>query len=144
MNPLRLISTLFNSNSPTVNKLKISEIVEKHNCDIKFNDYSIFNYTDLGFDIDVNNVFHSIKWTDIERLQAYKTDLLTTDEICIYINFDNKTIIVTVETKGWYQFIGKLELALPLFKHNWEALVLETPFEYNLITIYERADRCNR
>jgi hypothetical protein len=124
-----------------VDKFDIGEDVKKQNWDIKFNDLGIFTYNTLGFDIDLKDGFHSIKWTDIERLQAYKADLLTTDEICIDITFDNKTIIVTEETKGWYQFIDKLKSALPFTNDNWEALVLETPFEYNLTTIYERTDR---
>lgn len=124
-----------------MDKFEISEEDKKQNWDIKLNDLGIFSYNVSGFDIDLKDGFHSIKWTDIERLQAYKADLLTTDEICIDIIFDNKTIIVTEETKGWYQFIDKVKSALPLTNDNWEALVLETPFEYNLITIYERADR---
>ena len=124
-----------------MDKFDICEDVTKQNWNIKFNDLGIFSYNTLGFDIDLKDGFHSIKWADIERLEAYKADLLTTDEICIDITFDNKTIIVTEETKGWYQFINKLKFALPLTNDNWEALVLETPFEYNLTTIYERADR---
>ena len=124
-----------------MDKLDISEEVKKQNWDIKFNDLGIFSYSASGFDIDFKDGFHSIKWIDIERLQAYKADLLTTDEICIDILFDNKTIIVTEETKGWYQFIDKLKSALPFTNDNWESLVLESPFEYNLTTIYERADR---
>ena len=140
LNPLKVISTLFKSNT-TVAKFDISEEVKKQNWDIKFNDLGIFSYNALGFEIDLKDGFHSIKWTDIERLQAYKADLLTTDEICIDIIFDNKTIIVTEETKGWYQFIDKLKSSLPLTNDNWEAVVLENPFEYNLTTIYERPDR---
>ncbi len=124
-----------------MDKFEISEEDKKQNWNIKLNDLGIFSYNVSGFDIDLKDGFHSIKWADIERLQAYKADLLTTDEICIDIIFDNKTIIVTEETKGWYQFIDKVKSALPLTNDNWEALVLETPFEYNLITIYERADR---
>jgi hypothetical protein len=124
-----------------VDKFEISEEDKKQNWDIKLNDLGIFSYNASGFDIDLKDGFHSIKWTDIERLQAYKADLLTTDEICIDIVFDNKTIIVTEETKGWYQFIDKVKSALHLTNDNWEALVLETPFEYKLTTIYERADR---
>lgn len=124
-----------------MDKFDIGEDVKKQNWDIKFNDLGIFTYNTLGFDIDLKDGFHSIKWTDIERLQAYKADLLTTDEICIDITFDNKTIIITEETKGWYQFIDKVKSTLPLTNDNWEALVLETSFEYNLMTIYERADR---
>ncbi len=124
-----------------MDNLEISEKIKKQNWEIKINDTGIFSYTALGFDIDLKDGFHSIKWTDIERLQAYKADLLTIDEICIDITFDNKTIIVTEETKGWYQFIDKVKTALPLTNDNWEALVFETPFAYNLTTIYERADR---
>jgi hypothetical protein len=124
-----------------VDKFEISEEVKKQNWEIKFNDLGIFSYNASGFDIDLKDGFHSIKWTDIERLRAYKADLLTTDEICIDIIFDNKTITVTEETKGWYQFINKLKSALSLTNDNWESLVLESAFEYNLTTIYERADR---
>jgi hypothetical protein len=124
-----------------VDKFGIREEVNKQNWDIKFNDLGIFSYNALGFDIALKDGFHSIRWADIERLQAYKVDLLTTDEICIDIIFDNKTIIVTEETKGWYQFIEKVKSTLPLTNDNLEALVLETPFEYNLTTLYERADR---
>ena len=48
---------------------------------------------------------------------------------------------VTEDTKGWYQFIGKLKSALALTNDNWEALLLKSPYEYDLITIYERLDR---
>lgn len=124
-----------------MDKFEISEEVKKQNWDIKLNDTGIFSYNELGFDIDLKDGFHSIKWEDIERLEAYKADLLTIDEVCIDITFDYKTIIITEGTKGWYQFIGKLKAALSLTNENWEALVLETPFEYKLTTIYERADR---
>jgi hypothetical protein len=124
-----------------VDKFEISEEDKKQNWDIKLNDLGIFSYNSSGFDIDLKDAFHSIKWTDIERLQAYKADLLTTDEICINIIFNNKAIIVTEETKGWYQFIDKVKSALPLTIDNWEAMVLETTFEYNSTTFYERADR---
>jgi len=124
-----------------VDKFEISEEVEKQNWDIKFNDLGIFSYSSTGFDIDLKDGFHSIKWTDIERLEAYKADLMTTDEICIDIIFDNKTIIITEDTKGWYQFIDKLKSALTLTNSNWETLVLKSPFEYDLTTIYERSDR---
>jgi len=141
LNPLKFISTLFKSNTSAEDIFATSEEDKKLNWNIKFNDLGIFSYNALGFDIDFKDSFHSIRWTDIERLQAYKADLLTTDEICIDLIFDNKKIIVTEETKGWYQFIKKVKSALPLTYDNWEALVLETPFEYKLTTIYERADR---
>jgi hypothetical protein len=137
----RLISTFFKSDTSTVDKFDISEDVKKQNREIKINDLGIFTYNNLGFDIDLKEGYHSIKWTDIERLEAYKVDLMTTDEVCMDITFDNKTITITEETKGWYQFIDRLEHQLSHINADWQALVLKTPFEYDLTTIYERADR---
>jgi hypothetical protein len=141
LNPLKSISTLFKSKIPTIGKFEISEETKKQNWDIKFNDLGIFSYNSFGFFIDLKDGFHSIKWADIERMQAYKVDLLTIDEICIDITFDNKTIIITEETKGWYQFIEKLKSAFTLKNNNWETLVLKNAFEYNFTIIYEREDR---
>jgi len=138
---LKFISALFKNSTTTLDKFEVSEEVKRQNWAIKFNDLGIFSYNASGFDIDLKDGFHSIKWTDIERLEAYKADLMTTDEICVNIVFDNKTIIVTEETKGWYQFIDKLQSVLPLTNSNWEDLVLKSPNEYHLITIYERSDR---
>lgn len=56
---------------------------ENQNCDIKFNDTGIFSYYVLCFNIDLKEGLYSINWTDIERLEAYKADSLTIDEICI-------------------------------------------------------------
>ena len=140
LNPLKFISTLFKSNTLTVDKFDISKDLKKQNWDIKFNDLGIFTYNDFGFDIDLKDCSHSIRWTEIERLQACKVDLMTTDEICIDITFENKTIIITEETTGWYQFIDKLKSSLQI-NNDWETSVLKSPFEYDLTTIYEREDR---
>lgn len=119
----------------------IDDNLNKANWELKYNDLGIFNYNILGFEISLKDGFHTIKWTDIERIQAYKIDLLTTDEVCMDITYDNKILKITEETKGWYQFSEKLKSALPLNYDNWETLVIETPFKYNLTTIYERSDR---
>lgn len=141
MNILKFISTLSKCFQLKADNHEISEDLKKANWEIKYNDLGIFNYNNLGFDIELKDGFHSIKWTDIERIQAYKVDLLTTDEVCIEITNDNKILMISEETKGWYQFIDKLKSKLSPTCDNWEALVLEKPFEYNLTTIYERADR---
>lgn len=139
MNLLKFISALFKQSTLTSDLLNGEEIRNK-NWDAKYNDLGIFNYNNLGFDIKLDNELYSIKWIDIEKLQAYKVDLMTTDEICIDITFNNQWIMITEETPGWYQFIEKLKIALSTINDNWEVLVLKSPFEYDLTTIYERAD----
>lgn len=110
------------------------------NWHIRQTELGVFSYKETGFEIDLKTEVHSIKWTDIERILVYKADLLTIDEICMEILYDNRTIVITEETRGWYQFIDRLKSILPV-KDNWEAEVLKSPFEYNLTTVYERIDR---
>jgi hypothetical protein len=141
MNPLKFISNLFKHNTSTNDLLHNNEEAKKKNWEAKYNDLGIFNYNDLGFNIKLDNELYLIKWTDIERLQAYKVDLMTTDEICMDITFNNRWIMITEETAGWYQFIERIKSALPEINNKWEASVLKSPFEYDLTTIYERVDR---
>jgi len=141
MNPLKFISELFKSNSSKTDLLQSEKEIKKKNWEAKYNDLGIFNYNNFGFDITLDNELYSIKWTDIERLQAYKVDLMTTDEICMDVTFNNRWIMITEETLGWYQFIEKIKSALPEINNTWEASVLKSPFEYDLTTIYERIDR---
>lgn len=116
--------------------------LDKQRSTDKSNDLGIFNSCDtLGFDIDLNGGYYFIKWTDIERVVVYKADLLTTDVVCMDITFNGKTIVVTEGTKGWDVFIDQLKSSLRLNNDNWESMVLQPPFAYNLMTIYERIDR---
>ncbi|MBX3242030.1 MAG: hypothetical protein KIT80_13665 [Chitinophagaceae bacterium] len=141
MNPLKFISDLFKHKASTTALVHDDEEIKKKNWEVKHSDLGNFEYNDLGFDINLDNELHSIKWTDIERLRAYKVDLMTTDEICMDITFNNRWIMITEETSGWYQFIERLKSVLPEINNDWEALVLKSLFEYDLTTIYERIDR---
>jgi hypothetical protein len=141
MNLLKFISAIFGHKDSDQEDVQISEDVKKQNWEIKMNDLGIFSYHLSGFDIDLKEGFHTIHWSDIERLSVYKIDLMTIDEICMDIMYDNKTIIITEGTKGWYQFISTLKSALPSIHENWEKQVLASPYEYDSSTIYERADR---
>ncbi|MBX2925459.1 MAG: hypothetical protein KF746_24895 [Chitinophagaceae bacterium] len=141
MKPLKFILDLFKANTSTSNLLHTDEEIKKKNWEIKYNDLGIFNYNDLGFVITLDNELYSIQWTDIERLQAYKVGLMTTDEICMDITFNNRWIMITEETPGWYQFIERIKSTLTKINADWEASVLKSPFEYDLTTIYERIDR---
>ena len=141
MNLIRLISNLLKSKSSTAGAILYDEDVQKQNWEIRQNDLGVFTYNSSGFEIDLKNEYHYIKWADIERLVAYKADLMSVDEICMDIIYDNKTVIITEETFGWHQFIKRIKTALLSVNENWEALVLKSPFEYDLTTIYERFDR---
>lgn len=141
MTIIKFIKTIFKIKTTSVYNSDVEINLKKQKWEATFNDTGIFKYTDPGFDIDLEEESYSIKWTDIERLQAYKADIIVVDEICIDITFNNKTIIITEETAGWYQFIKKIKPILVLTNSNWEASVIKSPLEYDLTTIYEREDR---
>ncbi|MDH7461206.1 hypothetical protein QEG73_07940 [Chitinophagaceae bacterium 26-R-25] len=107
---------------------------------INYNDPGKFKYEDDGFVFDSTSSQQKIKWSDIERLIAYKLDLLTTDRICIDIVYNEYQITVSEETPGWYQFVEKTKITFPSIPNNWEAEVMHPAFETNLTVIYQRPD----
>jgi hypothetical protein len=141
LNPLKFISILFKNAASVAGQVGIAVGLNKPHANDKSNDLGVFNSCDtLGFGIGFNDVHYFVKWTDIERIVVYKADLLTTDEVCMDITFNGKTIVVTEETKGWDTFINQLKSTLRLNNDNWETLILQPPFAYNLMIIYERID----
>lgn len=108
------------------------------------NNQSKKSYTHLTSDptgvyLDDHLVF--IPWTDIERIVAFKTDLLTTDCILLEITHGHQKIVLSEESEGWPEFIDAVNIYLPTIKKNWYEEVMLPPFETNLMTIYNREDR---
>lgn len=142
MSLLKFISKLFKSIPSTAGQTAIAQGVEKQHSTDTYNNLVIISSCDtLGFGIHLKDGHYFVKWTDIERVVVYKADLLTTDEVCMDITFNGKTIVVTEETKGWDIFINQLKSTLRLNNDNWESMVLQTPFEYTRMIIYERIDK---
>lgn len=140
MTILNNILKLFSSNYKA-NKLSHVSDERKKRFEIKFNDLGQFIYEEDGFILQFKSERQKIKWTDIERLIAYKADLLTTDEICIDIVFNNFQVTITEETPGWYQFIEKTKLVFPGISKNWDSEIVYPAFVTNLTILYQRADR---
>lgn len=123
-------------------QIDIAEGMNKQPSADKCNNLSIVVDSDaVGFVIDLKAEHCFVKWADIESIVAYKVDLLTTDEVCVDITFDGRTIVVSEEIKGWDIFINQLKSALRLNNENWENIVVQKPFEHSPMIIYERSDR---
>lgn len=105
------------------------------------NDPGIYTYHNSGFDINLPTGMQSINWADIERLQAYKSDWAPANTICMNITVNNHTIMVTEHLQGWEFFIAQLPTHLSPINPNWETSAQATTLPYDLVTIYERADR---
>ena len=139
---MKTLQKILNFFSPdrTRKHYQISEESQKA-FDIKYNDLGKFTYEDDGFNFQFKSKKQKIRWTEIERLIAYKQDLMTTDEICIDIVFNNWQTTITEETPGWYQFVERTKFIFPDIPKNWDSEIVYPAFSTNFTILYQRADR---
>jgi len=82
-----------------------------------------------------------VNWTAIERLRAYKADMITIDQLRLEICFSNKHVTITEDMPGWYQFVLKTKAIFASIPQDWDINIIQPPFETNLTLLYERDDR---
>ena len=114
-------------------KLSRDEFMELYNSD------GIFSYNISGFELSINHQQTKIDWSEIEKLTAYKIDLLSTDEICLFVQAENgKQFEISESTKGWFQFIQKLKEEFPTINKTWEIDIAVPAFERKETELYDR------
>jgi hypothetical protein len=91
-----------------------------------------------GFLINYDGIITQIQWTKIEKLTGYKVDRFVIDDICLKIELNNETYIVTEQFEGWRFFIEKLLTEFPLINKNWEEIIAKPAFERNETELYKR------
>jgi hypothetical protein len=104
-----------------------------------YNSKGIFSYNENGFELPINESLNSINWNEINKLTAYKIDLLTTDEICLFVEAENgKNFEINESTKGWFQFIQKIKEQFPNISKTWEIEIANPAFERKETELYNR------
>ncbi|TWI83404.1 hypothetical protein IQ13_1516 [Lacibacter cauensis] len=125
-------------NDPTP---KSEEFFEKAKSDFEeeYSDYGPFSFADEGFFIQSKDENRFIKWSQIQRLSGFKRDYLTTDCICLLVEYDpDLHFEITEEHAGWYQFLNRLHEAFPSIQKNWDIEITTPAFETNWTILYER------
>lgn len=137
---MSIFKTLQNLFFPACNTDKFSPIPEerKRRFEIKFNELGKVISEDDGFILENKSAQQKIRWADIERLIAYKKDLMTTDEICLDIIFDSRQLTINEGTPGWDQFVEKTKLAFPGIPKNWDTEITKPAFATNLTILFQR------
>ena len=92
-----------------------------------------------GFVIDDGKSTIQIKWVNIKRIDAFKRDLLTIDQICLEIEANNKNFYCSEDHEGWIEFEEKLRQTFNQIDNNWISKVTDPPFEESRTTIFLRA-----
>ena len=100
-----------------------------------------FVYEEDGFTYPFNDSVTKIKWTDIERISAYKADRFTYDTICMKITSGGLTWTLNEDTPGWYQLLKRLADVFPSIPKEWDWDIVQPPFATHYTILYEREDR---
>lgn len=106
----------------------------------RYNDEGIFTYLPDGFRVQIgNNSDTTILWSSIDQINAYKIDLMTTDEICLDILANGSVYTITESTAGYFRFVNTMQQQLVNVKENWEESVILPPFETQFTMLYTRS-----
>src|ERR1044072_3555892 len=87
-------------------KTQSNSIAEK-SFDEKYNDLGEFIYESDGFFIKIEGVNKKIRWDEITELNVYKADLFPIDRIEMEIVCSDRTLTISEDVPGWYQFVLK-------------------------------------
>ncbi len=98
---------------------------------LKIKKYIFLTYLTLGIVIT--------DWKDIEKMIAYKVDLIGFDEVCIDIHTRDKNILtLTEEFDGYEEFVRRTKDIFESIPKDWELRIIKPPFERNEITLIDK------
>ena len=63
--------------------------------------------------VDPSAAGSQFRWADIQKVEAFKRELLEIDLICLTFSAGKKSIEVNEKMGGWNEFLREFEKALP-------------------------------
>ena len=137
---MKFLNSILNFFSSNTNKSidKQSSEEENKKFQIRYDDLGMFVYEEDGFIFQFDSGPKKIKWESIEKIVAYKIDLMTTDEVRMDIVYGDYQFTITEETPGWFQFIIKTRSVFPTITKDWDTKILFPAFATNYTVVYER------
>ena len=103
-----------------------------------YEDNGRFTYDDDGFVFQFSDLPQKIFWSEIDRMTAYKVDLITIDELRLDIEFRGLTLPISEETPGFFQFVLKTKEVFTTIANDWDLKIIHPAFEANKTVIYEK------
>jgi len=135
MSFFRKITSLLSTSTATVSFTEAERALRREQ---KRQDPGAFTYEEDGFFYAFMTETRKINWAAIERIVAYKQDLITEDQICLDITYEDWVTTFTEETPGWYLFLEKIATVFPGIPPDWDTVLMQTPSDAHLIVLYER------
>jgi hypothetical protein len=95
--------------------------------------------TSVGVSIrDRRSRVHAFEWKSVERILAYKVDLITTDDVCLEFIAAGKFFIADEETNGWSDLTTEVNQRFPIHR-SWLEDVIDPAFTTNLVVLWDRS-----
>jgi hypothetical protein len=111
---------------------------EKRKRQMRYHDPGNFTYEEDGFVFQSKTGPVKIKWASVTCLTAYKADMITYDEICMDIIYEDRQLTISEETPGWYQYVEKINQVFPGIPKDWDSTISHPPFATNLTVLYQK------
>lgn len=89
-----------------------------------------------GFEINDGKNTNQIKWADIEKIDAFKRDLISEDQICLEFETNNGHLFCSEDYEGWIEFEEMLRQQINQIDKTWISSVSYPPFEESRTTIF--------
>jgi hypothetical protein len=102
---------------------------------------ALFTFEEDGFVYPFKSGRAKIKWAEIERLEGYKRDRMTVDDICMDVTWGGRNATFSEEMPGWKKLQKEISKIFPEVPANWERKIRRTPFATTYTVLYEREDR---
>jgi len=80
----------------------------------------------------------SLQWDDVTRIEAYKTDIVTVDQICLDFETSDGTVTITEDDEGFADIPAALLTRFDLEDIDWYANVMKPAFEPKRTLVYDR------
>lgn len=83
---------------------------------------------------------YAVRWDEVNRIEAYKRDLLAVDLICmdLWLPGRGEWCLLHEEAPGWEAWTEALAAAIPLEVPDWYARIVKPAFAENRTVVYER------
>ena len=100
-------------------------------------------YKDYGFVYTYKNINRLFAWNRITKIIAYKSDLLTIDEVRLKIWDNDGGITISEEQALWSNFTEKILEQYPKIEKGWFSKIAIPPFVRNETILYQKVIKQN-
>ncbi|GEM_PF-1450168 len=79
----------------------------------------------------------TLRWADIDQVQAFKLDLITHDDVCLELTAARKTYTIDEETAGWSELLAAIGRQFQIAP-DWLSIVVAPVFATNRSVLWDR------